>query len=268
MATHFEPSASPTTLLGRGSTVRIVNLQSAGGQALNGKSGKLLSFDADADRWSVQVDARTANLIKAYNLEYGERVQRLILTPEHPGWSMEAHRVSPIAGRIAGNGLGKYADGDHAVAVYVHPPSFTAAYQDTLARKLRSMSLGADYVEEMMKAIVTRCGTADSTCDTVDMAKRTTCFACGAVAPSGTTFMTCKRCVEQKLASPARYCGRACQKQHWKETHKCDHQQWQFNELAKLSLETESREAPGRREAPRPQRCTRPTWNFCAGGST
>ena len=88
-----------------------------------------------------------------------------------------------------------------------------------------AVQTGAAAVEQQ-EAVETKCSSriigVDDACA---VAKPLACAGCGALPAPGRkmAFKSCGACAELQLASPALYCGRACQRTHWRAEHKAWH---------------------------------------------
>ena len=87
----FKVSDTPATVLHPGCTVKMSNLKSEAGKAVNGKEGVLGAFDVASERWVVTIDGvskkyRRDNLgfVRAANGH--NRFQLILCMPGHPDW--------------------------------------------------------------------------------------------------------------------------------------------------------------------------------------
>ncbi len=118
----FKVSDTPATVLHPGCTVKMSNLKSEAGKAVNGKEGVLGTFDAASERWVVTIDGvskkyRRDNLgfVRAANGH--NRFQLILCMPGHPDWE-DSEKNTVTAGSIdGGEDHGKPAVGRRSAAV-------------------------------------------------------------------------------------------------------------------------------------------------------
>ena len=90
-AQSYEASDTPETVLREGCTVKMEDLTSEAGKAVNGKEGVLGAFDSVSGRWVVTIDGiarkyRRENLGFVRSADGYDTCALIMQTPQNPYW--------------------------------------------------------------------------------------------------------------------------------------------------------------------------------------